>query len=197
MKILLTSCLFGIWLVSCNQEATKSSNKDLELPSYENKSVTDKPQRSTSDDNVLPTESKMLLSKYLLKGKITNVTVNKEGSVEILVTEIARGKYKCEGKCDEISLFGRFECYGEKYENRNFPNSLSIKFDGQVKFGDGDGSGFRPGTKATFACNIKIFTDNATGDYAIGEIPNSSWSEKKQNGLLDLVIKSKSQYLAN
>lgn len=197
MKTLLALLILGAFLANCNSAETSSSSKTLESPTIVSNPPNKQPTPSTSTEKLSSTDSNSSLAKYTLDGKITNATVNKEGSVQIFITEIAKGKYKCEGQCDEISLFGRFECYGEKFENPNFPNAVNINFNGQIRFGDGDGSNFNPGTKATFTCNIRIFTDNATGDYTIGEIPNSSWSEKKQNGLLDLSIKSKSRYSVN
>lgn len=135
--------------------------------------------------------SKKEPSKYLLTGIATNITSNKKGKATFEVSKITSNVFKCVGRFDEKTLFGRFEVYGEKFKNEDFPNAISIKFNGQIKFGDNDGSGFKPGTKTTFLIVLNIFPHNATGHYTIDEIPNSSYSNTKQNGVLELNVKQK------
>ncbi|QHV95110.1 hypothetical protein [Spirosoma endbachense] len=142
-------------------------------------------------DNIHTTISRPVLTKYILTGTVTNATVNKTGSVEMELTEISDKTYRCSGKFDEKILFGRFDLYGRAFVDLNAPSALSIKFEGVLKFGNGDGSGFAPDTKAAFLTTLNIFSDNVTGSYLIGEIPNSSYSKLKQNGLYNLRIKSK------
>lgn len=160
-----------------NKEGNQKESEKLDSPNTSNKTP--------------------LLKKYILIGSVTNTTINKKGSVEMEITEIAPNKFKCTGKFDEETLFGRFNLYGEKYENPNLPNALSIKFNGQIHLGDNDGSGFSPGTKTTFFSNLNIFNDNVTGEYLLDEILDSrdNFKIEKQNGLYSLKIKSKIKYI--
>ncbi len=130
-------------------------------------------------------------TQYVLEGTATNATNYKTAGVNLTITMPGDNVYKCTGRFDEKTLFGRFELTGKKITSTDNPGATTLHFTGQINFGDNDGSNFDPGTTTTFTLSLVIFTDNATGTYIIDEIPNSSWADRKQNGLVTLKIKSR------
>jgi hypothetical protein len=104
-----------------------------------------------------------------------NLTCDESTGVSLAVTLGASG-YHVQGAFDGVNLFGRFDALGQTLDCSDSPGATCMQFVGSAEFGN-DGSGFPPGTHATFVLTLVIHGNDVTGIYQIGRLPSIPYDQ--------------------
>lgn len=141
-----------------------------------------------------PTILEGAITKIILVGQAIDSAFNKQTAAYLELTEYPYNIFKCQGKFDEKEIYGKFEVTGGDINEVSDPNYLDLSLNGDIFFGNGEGSGIPPGTKAGFKMHLYIHSDIVKGSYIIEPIPNTPFSSQQQSGIFELKIETKIKY---
>lgn len=123
------------------------------------------------------------VTTFTLWGNATNVTANASTGVRFTMSTTDNVAYTVDGAFDNVNLYGRFDGAG-----RAVPcdGAVCVQFEGTVRLGGADGSGFPEGTRTRFVLSVSVSGPNAVGVYHIGRLEGMP---VEQYGTLALAVR--------
>lgn len=189
-SVLFLILIFLCSIISCFEQRKKNSidvriDSILATGQFE---ISDKLDTANGNNYLLKNTKENDYGYYLLKGQYVNSRSKTTGGVDLQVVKLCDGTFKCEGKFDEITLFGKFLLIGKNTSSSSDSLAKKLSFLGQLQYGGNDSSGYTTVYRISCYLSLVIYSNKAIGEFIMSETPSNYWGKQKEHGIANLSI---------